>query len=67
MATCSSATAAAAALWLHSINSPADVSLIYGYVERMLRAESYLDPPPGLAERQFDRYAVDTAVCADSW
>ena len=54
-------------LWLHSINSPDDVGLIYGYVERMLRVESYLDPPPGLAERQFDRYAVNTAVCAESW
>lgn len=48
-------------VWLHSINSPEDVSLIYGYVERMLLEESYLDPPPGLAERRFDRYLVDAA------
>jgi len=47
-------------VWLHSINSPEDVSLIYGYVERMLREESYLDPPAGLAERRFDRYTVET-------
>jgi cobaltochelatase CobN len=52
-------------VWLHSINSPDDVTLIYGYVERMLRAESYLDPPAGLVERHFERYIVDTAsVCA---
>src|SRR5215468_9801473 len=43
-------------VWLHSINSPEDVDLIYGYVEQMLLAESYLDPPPLLAGRQFDRY-----------
>jgi cobaltochelatase CobN len=48
-------------VWLHSINSPDDVTLIYTYVERMLRAESYLDPPAGLAERHFERYLVDTA------
>jgi cobaltochelatase CobN len=46
-------------VWLHSINSPADVDLIYGWVERMLVAESYLEPPPGLAERQFDRYLAE--------
>jgi cobaltochelatase CobN len=45
-------------VWLHSINSPEDVSLIYGYVERMLRQESYIDPPAGLAERCFDRYLI---------
>src|SRR5690242_16590624 len=55
-------------LWLHSINSPEDVTSIYTYVEAMLRAESYLDPPRGLAERQFDRYTTDDAfACAGSW
>jgi cobaltochelatase CobN len=44
------------ATWLHSINNSEDVDLIYSYVERMLLAESYLDPPAGLAERRFDRY-----------
>jgi hypothetical protein len=42
--------------WFHSMNSPADVALLYDYVERMLLAENYLDPPPELAERQFERY-----------
>ncbi|HTM50712.1 MAG TPA: (2Fe-2S) ferredoxin domain-containing protein [Bryobacteraceae bacterium] len=49
------------AIWLHSINSPEDVGLIYDYVERMLRAESYLDPPAGLARRRFQRYLADGA------
>jgi cobaltochelatase CobN len=48
--------------WFHSINSPADVSLLYDYVERMLLAESYLDPPPQLAGRQFHRYIDETAA-----
>lgn len=48
-------------VWLHSINSPEDVGMIYGYVERMLLQESYLDPPAGLAERQFDRYLAEMA------
>jgi cobaltochelatase CobN len=54
-------------LWLHSINSPDDVSRIYSYIEQMLRADAYLDPPPGLAERQFDRYTADIPACAGSW
>ena len=36
-------------VWLHSINSPEDVTLIYTWVEQMLAAESYLDPPGALA------------------
>jgi cobaltochelatase CobN len=43
-------------LWLHSINDAADVDSIYGYVEEMLRAEQYLDPPPDLQRRSFERY-----------
>jgi cobaltochelatase CobN len=43
-------------LWLHSINSAEDVASIYGYVERMLAAEQYLDPPPELGFRSFERY-----------
>jgi cobaltochelatase CobN len=46
-------------VWLHSINSPEDVDLIYGYVERMLLAESYCDPPSRLAARRFDRYVAE--------
>jgi cobaltochelatase CobN len=43
-------------LWLHSINSAEDVSTIYCYVEQMLTAEEYLDPPPELEFRSFERY-----------
>jgi len=48
-------------VWLHSINSPGDVDLIYGWVECMLLAESYLDPPAGLIERHFERY-IETGI-----
>jgi cobaltochelatase CobN len=47
--------------WFHSINSTEDVASLYGYVERMLLAESYLDPPPELACRLFERYIDQTA------
>ena len=47
-------------VWLHSINSPEDVTLIYDYVEGMLLVERYLDPPAALAGRRFQRYLVDT-------
>jgi cobaltochelatase CobN len=43
--------------WFHSINSPGDVDLLYDYVEQMLEAESYLDPPRELSGRLFERYA----------
>jgi cobaltochelatase CobN len=48
-------------VWLHSVNNAADVTLIYDYVERMLAADAYLDPPPSLSSRHFQRYVVDTA------
>jgi len=48
--------------WFHSINSPADVGLLYDYVERMLLAESYLDPPAELAGRVFERYIDEIAA-----
>ena len=43
-------------MWFHSINHPCDVDLVYDYVERMLLAESVLDPPDGLLSRKFERY-----------
>ena len=46
-------------VWLHSINSDTDVSLIYSYVEQMLLEGGYLPPPPELAARQFERYIED--------
>jgi cobaltochelatase CobN len=47
--------------WFHSINSPADVTLLYDYLEGMLLAESYLDPPAELARRLFGRYIDETS------
>lgn len=43
-------------LWFHSINSVHDVAAIYTYIEEMLLEQTYLDPPPSLASRQFQRY-----------
>ena len=48
-------------VWFHSINSEQDVHLIYDYVEQMLQAEAYFEPPEGLLARRFDRYLVDEA------
>lgn len=48
-------------VWLHSINNPEDVDLVYTYVEQMLVADAYLDPPAALAQRHFQRYLIDTA------
>jgi nitrile hydratase accessory protein len=54
-------------MWFHSINHDEDVGLIYDYVEQMLLAETVLDPPGGLATRQFDRYLAPTNLeCPDA-
>jgi nitrile hydratase accessory protein len=53
-------------MWFHSINSPDDVDLIYDWVERMLVAESHLDPPESLANRRFQRYLVEAADDCES-
>ncbi len=52
-------------LWFHSINSPADVDLLYGYVEQMLQDDPEAELPAELAARQFERYLTPTAspVC----
>jgi hypothetical protein len=47
-------------VWLQSINSADDVHSIYNYVEQMLLADEYLDPPAPLAERQFQRYGFES-------
>jgi nitrile hydratase accessory protein len=47
-------------VWLHSINSDDDVTSIYTYVEEMLMANEYLDPPASLAGRWFQRYGFES-------
>jgi cobaltochelatase CobN len=44
-------------VWLQSINSKPQIAAIYDYIERMLAAESYLPPPPELAEYVFNYYS----------
>jgi hypothetical protein len=46
-------------VWLQSINTAEDVDAIYNYVEQMLLADEYLDPPAALAARQFQRYEFE--------
>jgi nitrile hydratase accessory protein len=48
-------------VWLHSINSPDDVTAIYTYAEQMLLAGKYLDPPHALSGRRFQRYGFESA------
>jgi len=47
-------------VWLHSIVSEQDVTEIFDYVEQMLVARRYLEPPPSLAQRHFQRYLVES-------
>lgn len=51
-------------IWFHSINCAEDVTAIYGYVEQMLLEQTYLEPPPGLSARHFQRYLVDSCARA---
>jgi len=53
-------------VWLHSINDGRDVDLIYDYIEQMLTAGRYLDPPDDLASRHFQRWVVDTIDQSDA-
>lgn len=53
-------------LWLHSINNTEDVASIYSYVEAMLQANKYLDPPLELRGRMFERYLDGRGVSMQS-
>ena len=48
------------AVWFHSINTPEQVSLIYDYIEAMISANQFLDPPPALAAFTFNFYDWDS-------
>jgi len=49
-------------VWLHSIDSPDQVTAIYDYVERTLEAEEYLPLDDLLAPYEFTRYTFDPAA-----
>lgn len=54
-------------VWLHSIESEADVTLIYDHIETMLLAGNLLPLPAGLKDRHFQRYlddSIDQHDCA---
>lgn len=50
-------------VWLHSIDSPEQVTEIYDYVERTLAAEEYVPLEGWLAHHEFDRYSCELAEC----
>jgi cobaltochelatase CobN len=44
-------------IWLQSVNGEHQIRAIFDYIERMLAANSYLPPPPELADYVFTYYA----------
>src|SRR5215471_2397048 len=44
-------------VWFQSVNGEPQIRAIFDYVERMLAADSYLPPPPELADYVFTYYA----------
>src|ERR1700760_1751650 len=47
------------AIWFHSVNSPWQVRLIFDYIESMIKADRFLQPPQELAEYAFNYYDWD--------
>ena len=52
-------------LWLQSINDPADVDLIYDYVEGLLAEGQFQPPSKPLSDKVFPRY-LDSQESKDS-
>src|SRR5262249_55795767 len=46
-------------VWFHSVNSAWQVRLIFDYIESMVKADRYLQPPAELAEYVFNYYDWD--------
>lgn len=44
------------AVWFHSVDSLDRVAMSFDYIEAMIAADGYLDPPPALAPFTFDFY-----------
>ncbi len=49
-------------VWLHSIDSPDQVTAIYDYVERTLATEDYLPLDGSLAPYEFTRYTFEPSA-----
>ncbi|HEY1946956.1 MAG TPA: cobaltochelatase subunit CobN [Bryobacteraceae bacterium] len=47
------------AIWFHSVNSPWQVRLIFDYIESMVKADRFLQPPQELGEYAFNYYDWD--------
>ncbi len=46
-------------VWFHSVNSPWQVRQVYDYIDAMLAADRFLQPPPELSEFVFNYYDWD--------
>jgi cobaltochelatase CobN len=46
-------------IWFHSISEERQVLALYDYIEQMLAADSYLPPPPALADYHFTSFVWD--------
>jgi cobaltochelatase CobN len=46
-------------IWFHSVNSPWQVRQIFDYIDAMLAADRFLQPPPELSEFVFNYYDWD--------
>ena len=44
------------AVWFHSVNTPGQVVLIFDYIESMIQADRFLDPPRDLVPYVFNFY-----------
>jgi len=49
-------------IWFHSFDTESQVRALYDYVEQMLAAQSYLPPPPSLADYAFSAFNWDGHV-----
>ena len=52
-------------IWFHSVNSSWQVRLIFDYIEAMVKADRFLQPPQELAEYAFNYYDWDVRPAAE--
>ena len=53
-------------IWFHSVNSPWLVRQIFDYIDAMLKADRFLEPPSELHEYTFNYYDWDVRVATPS-
>ncbi len=53
-------------IWFHSFNTERQVLALYDYIEQMLAAQTYLPPPPSLADYSFTAFRWDDPATGPS-